>query len=402
MTPFLQLVFSLMVIITAAKTGGWLANRLRQPAVLGELLVGVFLGPSVLDLLHWPFLANPVDPHLLTEAVYELAELGVVCLMFLAGLEVDIREMQRAGRVATLAGVSGVIVPLALGALVMLPFGYQGNSALFVGMILTATSVSISAQTLLELGMLRSREGIALLGAAVVDDVLVILLLSIFVAVATSSAGLAAVPLILLRMLIYLGVAVAVSFLVLPRLADWVDRQSISEGLAALVLVVALAFAWTAEVSGGLAAITGAFIAGVGSGRSHLHAKITRSMHTITYAFLVPIFFVSIGLKTDAHLLTGPNLLLIMVLVVVAVISKIVGGGLGACLGGFTNREALRVGLGMISRGEVGLIVAAVGVNAGLIQPELFSSITFIVLITTLITPLFLRRAFAEKEVSYA
>ena len=166
MTPFLQLVFSLMVIITAAKTGGWLANRLRQPAVLGELLVGVFLGPSVLDLLHWPFLANPVDPHLLTEAVYELAELGVVCLMFLAGLEVDIREMQRAGRVATLAGVSGVIVPLALGALVMLPFGYQGNAALFVGMILTATSVSISAQTLLELGMLRSREGIALLGAA--------------------------------------------------------------------------------------------------------------------------------------------------------------------------------------------------------------------------------------------
>jgi len=402
MTPFLQLVFCLMVIITAAKTGGWLANRLRQPAVLGELLVGVFLGPSVLDLLHLPFLANPVEPHLLTEAVYELAELGVVCLMFLAGLEVDVGEMRRAGRVATLAGVSGVIAPLALGALVVLPFGYQGNAALFVGMILTATSVSISAQTLLELGMLRSREGIALLGAAVVDDVLVILLLSIFVAVATSTAGLAAVPLILLRMFVYLAAAGAVSFLVLPRLADWVDRQSISEGLAALVLVVALAFAWTAEVGGGLAAITGAFIAGVGFGRSHLHAKITRSMHTITYAFLVPIFFASIGLKTDAHLLTGPNLLLIAVLVVAAVISKVIGCGLGARLGGFTNRESLRVGLGMISRGEVGLIVAAVGVDAGLIQPALFSSITFIVLITTLITPLLLRRAFAEKEVSYA
>jgi len=402
MTPFLQLVFCLMVIITAAKAGGWLANRLRQPAVLGELLVGVFLGPSVLDLLHLPFLANPVEPHLLTEAVYELAELGVVCLMFLAGLEVDVGEMRRAGRVATLAGVSGVIAPLALGALVVLPFGYQGNAALFVGMILTATSVSISAQTLLELGMLRTREGIALLGAAVVDDVLVILLLSIFVAVATSTAGLAAVPLILLRMFVYLAAAGAVSFLVLPRLADWVDRQSISEGLAALALVVALAFAWTAEVGGGLAAITGAFIAGVGFGRNHLHAKITRSMHTITYAFLVPIFFASIGLKTDAHLLTGPNLLLIAVLVVAAVISKVIGCGLGARLGGFTNRESLRVGLGMISRGEVGLIVAAVGVDAGLIQPALFSSITFIVLITTLITPLLLRRAFAEKEVSYA
>ncbi len=308
MTPFLQLVFSLMVIITAAKAGGWLAVRLRQPAVLGELLVGVLLGPSLLDLLHWPLLANAAEPHLLTEAVYELAELGVICLMFLAGLEVDVREMRRTGRVAVLAGVSGVIVPLALGALAVLPFGYHGQAALFVGMILTATSVSISAQTLLELGVLRSKEGIALLGAAVVDDVLVILLLSIFVAVASSGAGAGAIALVLVRMLLYLGLAIAAAFLVLPRLADWIDDQPISEGLTALVLVVTLGFAWFAEVGGGLAAITGAFIAGLGFGRSRLHSAINRSMHTITYAFLVPIFFVSIGLKTNARLLdrVGP------------------------------------------------------------------------------------------------
>lgn len=402
MSPFLQLVFSLMVIITAAKTGGWLAVRMRQPAVLGELLIGVILGPSLLDLLHWPLLANPSEPHLLTEAVFGLAELGVVCLMFMAGLEVEIREMRRAGRVATLAGVSGVLVPLALGALAMLPFGYRGSAAFFVGIILTATSVSISAQTLLELGVLRSREGIALLGAAVVDDVLVIVLLSVFIALAASGAGLAAVPLVLLRMVVYLGVAGAVAFLLLPRLANWVDRQPISEGLAALVLVTALLFAWTAEVGGGLAAITGAFIAGIGFSRSRLRAEIARGMHTITYAFLVPIFFVSIGLKTDARLLTGPNILLATVLVVVAVITKVMGGGLGARLGGFTDREALRVGIGMISRGEVGLIVATVGVDAGLIEPELFAIVTIIVLITTLVTPPLLRQVFAQKEPSHA
>lgn len=402
MTPFLQLVLALMIIITAAKAGGWIAVRLRQPAVLGELLIGVLLGPSLLDLLHWAIFANPAEPHLLSEAVYELAELGVICLMFLAGLEVEVDEMRRAGRVSVLAGVSGVIVPLILGALVALPFGYRGNAALFAGIILTATSVSISAQTLLELGALRRREGIALLGAAVVDDVLVILLLSVFLALADSSAGLMAIGLVFLRMILYLAAGLIAAFFALPRLADWVDRQLISEGLIALVLVATLAFAWTAEVVGGLAAITGAFIAGVGLSRSHLRGEIVRGMHAITYAFLVPIFFVSIGLKTDTHLLTGPNIWFAVAMVLVAIVSKAIGCGAGARLGGFTNREALRVGLGMVSRGEVGLIVASVGVNAGIIKPDLFAIVTIIVLVTTLVTPLFLRQAFARKEPSHA
>lgn len=402
MTPFLQLIFALMIIITAAKLGGWVAVRLHQPAVLGELLIGVLLGPSLFDLLHWSPLLNPAEPHLLSEAVFELAELGVVCLMFLAGLEVEVDELRRAGRVSILAGVSGVIAPLLLGALAALPFGYRGNAAFFAGIILTATSVSISAQTLLELGVLRSREGVALLGAAVVDDVLVILLLSVFLAFAASEAGLGAIPLVLLRMVIYLAVAIAVAFVVLPRLAEWVDRQPISEGLIALILVATLAFAWSAEVVGGLAAITGAFIAGVGLSRSRLRGEIARGIHTLTYAFLVPIFFVSIGLKTDTHLLAGPNVLFAAVMVLVAIVSKVIGCGTGARLAGFTNREALRVGLGMVSRGEVGLIVASVGVNAGIIEPGLFAIVTIIVLVTTLVTPLFLRQAFAGKEPSHA
>ncbi|MCX7668893.1 MAG: cation:proton antiporter [Anaerolineae bacterium] len=402
MTPFLQLIFALMIIIAAAKAGGWIAVRLRQPAVLGELLIGVVLGPSLFDLLHWSLLLNPAEPHLLSEEIFELAELGVVCLMFLAGLEVEVDEMRRAGRVAVLSGVSGVIAPLLLGALAALPFGYRGNAAFFAGIILTATSVSISAQTLFELDALRSREGVALLGAAVVDDVLVILLLSVFLALSDSSAGLTAIGLVLLRMLLYLAGALAVAFFVLPRLVEWVDLQPISEGLIALILVATLTFAWSAEVIGGLAAITGAFVAGVGLSRSHLRGEIARGMHAITYAFLVPIFFVSIGLKTDTHLLAGPNILFAAVMVLVAIVSKVIGCGTGARLAGFTNREALRVGLGMISRGEVGLIVASVGVNAGIIEPDLFAIVTIIVLVTTLVTPLFLRQAFARKELRHA
>jgi len=402
MSPFLQLILALIIIITGAKAGGWLANRLRQPAVLGELLVGLLLGPSLLNLMGWPMLVNAREPHLLTETVFELAELGVVCLMFLAGLEIDPREMRRAGRVAALAGVSGVIVPLVLGGLVALPFGYRGQAAIFVGVILTATSVSISAQTLLELGKLRSREGLALLGAAVIDDVLVILLLSIFTAMAEGGASPGTALNVLLKMMAYLSVTTLLGFFLLPRLAEWVHGQPISEGLAALVLVTALLFAWSAEVVGGLAAITGAFIAGVGFGRSRLRDEIERNMHTITYAFLVPIFFVSIGLKTNARLLAGPDVAFALALVLVAAISKVVGCGLGARLGGYTNQESLRVGVGMISRGEVGLIVASVGVDAGLIKTELFSVVTFIVLVTTLVTPLLLRLTFTSKEASHA
>ncbi len=392
MTPFLQLALSLTIIITSAKVGGRIANWLRQPAVLGELLIGVLLGPSLLNLLGQQIFANPHEPDLLHETVFELAELGVICLMFMAGMEIDLEKMLKSGRVSLLAGVSGVLVPLALGWLTASLFGYQGSSALFVGVILTATSVSISAQTLLELGKLRTREGLALLGAAVIDDILVILLLSTFMALTANQAGANSALLVVpLKMAAYLCLATAAGLFLLPRLAAWVDRQPVSEGLASFVVVTALAFAWSAEVVGGLVAITGAFIAGLGFGRSHLHDKIRHSMHTITYAFFVPIFFVNIGLETDLHQLAGSDLPFALVLIAVAIITKVIGCGLGARLGGFANHESLRVGVGMVSRGEVGLIVASVGVAEGIIRTDLFSVVTLIVLATTLVTPPLLR-----------
>ncbi len=401
MTPFLQLVLALIIIIAGAKVGGWLAGRLRQPAVLGELLVGLLLGPSLLDLLGWPVFANAHEPELLHETVSELAGLGVICLMFLAGLEIDLPTMLRAGRASLLTGLSDVAVSLILIALATLLFGYQVPVALFVGIILTATSVGISAQTLLELGKLRTREGLTLLSAAVLDDLLVILLLAMFTALTDSEVSPAAILVVLFHMIVYLGLAVACCFL-LPRLVDWVDRQAISEGLAALVLVTTLLFAWSAEVIGGLAAITGAFIAGLGFGRSHLRDEIMRAMHPITYALLVPVFFVHIGLEIDLHQLTTTDLPLALALVTVAILAKVLGCGLGARLGGLTGSEALRVGVGMVSRGEVSLIVAAVGVAAGLLQTRLFSVVALIVLVTALITPPLLRLTFREREMCHA
>jgi Kef-type K+ transport system membrane component KefB len=302
--------------------------------------------------------------------------------------------MLSAGRASTLSGTLGVVVPLLLGAVAALPFGYTDQAAWFIGIILTATSVSISAQTLLELGVLRTREGITLLGAAVVDDVLVLIVLSIFLALGGSASGEGTVIVVIAKMIVYLAVAAALGWFVLPRIVAWIDRQPISEGLTAAVLFITLVFAWSAEVMGGLAAITGAFIAGVGLGRSHLRDKIESKMRIITYGFLVPIFFVSIGLEANLRDITGALLPFLIVLFVVAVLSKMVGAGLGARVAGLNNAESLRVGTGMISRGEVGLIVAGIGVRAAIISPEVFTVVVVLVLLTTLITPLLLRYVF--------
>src|SRR3990172_909761 len=305
MSPFLQLSLVLTTIILVAKASGWISLRLGQPAVLGELLAGLILGPTAINLLHLP----PFDSPSLEETVLNLAELGAVLMMFIAGMEVDLREMSRSGRVAVLGGVLGVAVPLLMGALVAGPFGYRGASGVFVGIVLTATSVSISAQTLLELGVLRTREGLAMLGAAVVDDILVIVLLSVFLALAGGASAPGAVAFVVVKIVVYMALAGVAGWLVLPPMMRWVDRQPISEGLAALVFSSVLLFSWAAEVVGGLAAITGAFIAGVGLSRSPLREKTEAKIRTITYTFLVPVFFVSIGLQADARSITGPSLL---------------------------------------------------------------------------------------------
>jgi Kef-type K+ transport system membrane component KefB len=391
-----QLFLALALIIAAAQLAGSAARSIGQPRVFGELLVGVILGPTLLDILHW---STFDDPQLLGKTIEEFAELGVLFLMFTVGLEVHLRELLSVGKVALWAGVLGALLPMAMGLPVVAVFDHPFESALYAGVVLAATSVSISAQTLLELGVLRTKEGMGLLATAVVDDVLAILLLSIVIATmgpdTDASAG--EIVWILVRMALYLAGALAVAWLVLPRLFNRIYRtRQFTSGTASFALIAALLFGWSADILGGVAAITGAFIAGVGLSQTNPRVKgeIENVVRSISYSFLVPIFFINVGLHADLAEFESSALPLTALLVVVAVISKIAGSGVGARLGGFTNDESFRLGVCMISRGEVGLIIASLGLANGLLDSDLFQPLFVVILLSTVLTPPMVRLVF--------
>jgi len=394
MSVFLQLAFLIAVILLAAKAAGYLSVRLGQPSVLGELLVGILLGPSLLDLLHLPF----IEGEKLGETIKELGELGVLLLMFIAGLELHLDELTRNTKVSALAGIMGVLAPVALGTGTGLLFGFDTEAALFLGLTLGATSVSISAQTLMELKVLRTRVGLGLLGAAVFDDVLIILLLSIFLAVVSGGTSLVGILLILLRMVIFLSVSVAFGLYVLPKLVRVTARLPVSQGVLSLAVVILLFYGVAAEVVGGMAAITGSFLAGLMFARCDEKVRLEQGVSALAYGLLVPIFFVSIGLEVNVRDLQAEVLLLTGVIIVIAILSKLVGSGLGARWAGFSWRESWQLGAGMVSRGEVGLIVANVGIGAGMVTGEEFSAIVGMVLASTIVTPPMLRALFAEPK----
>lgn len=394
MSIFLQLAFLIAVFLLAAKAAGYLSVRLGQPSVLGELLVGILLGPSLLDLIHLPF----IEGEKLGETIKELGELGVLLLMFIAGLELHLDELTRNTKVSALAGIMGVLTPVALGTGTGLLFGLDMESALFLGLTLGATSVSISAQTLMELKVLRTRVGLGLLGAAVFDDVLIILLLSIFLAVVSGGSSVVGILLILLRMIAFLVASVAFGLYVLPKLVRMTAKLPISQGVLSLAVVILLFYGVAAEYFGGMAAITGSFLAGLMFARCDEKERLQRGVSALAYGLFVPIFFVSIGLAVNLRELDPEELLLTGVIIIVAIVSKLGGSGLGARWAGFTWRESWQMGAGMVSRGEVGLIVANVGISAGLVSGGEFSAIVGMVLATTIVTPPMLRALFAEPK----
>lgn len=393
MSIFLQLAFLISVILFSAKLAGYFSMRLGQPSVLGELLVGILLGPSLINLLDLPFIQ-----HSMSETITEFAEFGVLLLMFLAGLELHFSEMRRNLRVASLAGFWGVVFPVFLGWGAGTLFGQDASAALFLGLTLGATSVSISAQTLIELKVLRSRVGLSLLGAAVFDDILIILFLSIFLGIQGGGDTSADILGILLRMALFLVFSVLLGLWGLP----WVIRQTaklpISQGLLTVSLIVMFTYGIAAEFLGGMAAITGAFLAGLMLGRCPEKEQIEAGAHALAYSLFVPVFFVNIGLSINLREFRLESLLLTVVIILAAVAGKWLGAGWGARLGGLDKQEALRLGAGMISRGEVGLIVADVGIRQGLLLDNEFSAIVVMVLVTTLITPPILRFLFAQNK----
>ncbi|WP_299024933.1 cation:proton antiporter [uncultured Thermanaerothrix sp.] len=394
MTPFLQFVLVAAIILFAAKVAGYVSTRLGQPSVLGELLIGLLLGPSLLDLIHLHIFT---DVHL-GEFVYEIGELGVLILMFLAGLELHIRDFVRNTRVSFFSGSLGVIVPVALGAGVGLLAQMPLDSALFLGLTLGATSVSISAQTLMELNVLRSRVGLGLLGAAVFDDILVILFLSIFLALGSGGLTPTTVLPVVLRMVLFLALSMGFGLWILPWLSRRVAVLPVSQAALSFAIVIMLVYGLAAEVVGGMAAITGTFLAGLMFARTPLKAQIENGLRALGYGFFIPIFFVNVGLAVDLHLIRVETIWVMVGVILVAIVGKILGAGLGARLSGYSWLEALQLGIGMVSRGEVGLIVATVGLDNGWLSREIFPAIVTMVLVTTLITPPLLRATFARKQ----
>lgn len=399
---FLDLAIALVIIIAAAKLGGYISNRLKQPAVLGELLVGIIIGPTLLDFLNWELIfkySSEFTYDTLVLEINQLAEIGVLLLMFIAGLDLHLSDLAKSGRVAAFAGTLGVALPMLMGYGTGVIYSFNSQESIFFGLVLAATSVSISAQTLLELGKLRTRVGIGMLGAAVFDDILVVLMLSIFFAISLGSGGgIGSILIIILRMVLYLALALGFGFFFLPRLTSIVERLPISRGLLAFVFVTMLLYAWLAEVIGLVAPITGAFIAGLLFARSPLRDRIEQEISSVAYGIFVPIFFVSVGLAADLSVITLETIGLLVVIMLVAIISKIVGAGLGAKLAGFSNQESIQMGVGMMSRGEVGLIVANQGIAQGLLGVNAFTAVVGVVLVTTLLTPVLLRRLFSGPK----
>jgi Kef-type K+ transport system membrane component KefB len=392
MTPFLQLAFELVVILLAAKAAGFISTRLGQPSVLGELLVGVLLGPSLVDIFNLPFIDNST----LGTTISDLSELGVLLLMFIAGLELHLKELTINRKVSLLASASGLLLSIGLGWGAGRLFSMSDSAALLLGLALAATSVSISARTLMELGVLRSRVGLSLLGAAVVDDILSILAFSIFLALITGSGGFWELLWLAARMTLFLAAAMAFGLWVLPRLVRRVGSLSISQGMLAFAIITLLVYGLAAELVGQMAALIGAFLAGLMFARTPEKGHIAQGMTALAYGLFVPIFFVNIGLSVNLRGLQWNAVWLILAVSLAAIVGKFLGAAAGARLGGFPGHESFQLGAGMVARGEVTLIIAAAGSKAGLLNGAAVTAIVATVLLSTLVTPPLLRLAFAR------
>ncbi|GAP07185.1 Kef-type K+ transport systems, membrane components [Anaerolinea thermolimosa] len=377
MPTTLSLLLPLAGILAGARGAALLSRRLGFPAVFGELILGFLVGPALLNLL---------QP---SELIHFLADIGVILLMFLAGLETDLHTVRSVGRAAALAALGGVILPLAGGFALGIGSGIPARNALFLGAVLTATSVSVSVQTLRDLGKLNSPQGAAILSAAIIDDLLGVIVFAIVMSLESGSPLLTT----LLRMSLFLPAAWIAGNWLLPRLLQWEKRSGHREASLGIVVALVLLYAWAAEALGSVATITGAYILGTIVGR-HIDEShpIHQGISALSFGFFVPVFFVNIGLQARLDgFLASP--VLTLGLTGIATISKIIGSGLGARLGGMSAGQALQVGCGMVSRGEVALVIAGAGMAGGLLDSTIFSILILVTLTTTLITPPLLRLA---------
>lgn len=375
------LVVQMLIILITTKIGGALSVKLGQPAVLGKLISGIVIGPAVLG---W------IAP---SEMITQLSEIGVLLLMFIAGLETDIKSLKQNRKASIAVAVGGVIAPLVCFYLAGLAIGIEQRHALFLGLLFSATSVSISAQTLKELGQLKSRESATILGAAVLDDILVVIVLAVMMSSLTVAQ--VSLSLIIGKKLLFFAAITLLGWKVVPWMLRILAPLPVSEAVISAALIICFSFAYLAEFLG-VAGIIGAFAAGLAISQTQFKQQVEHKIEPIAYAFFVPVFFVSIGLSVS---FAGVNnqIGIIAGLTIIAILTKLVGSGIGARLTGFHNRSSLGIGAGMISRGEVALIIAAIGLEANLLEETFFTASVLVVILTTLVTPPLLKILFAQK-----
>ncbi len=374
------------IILLSTKVFGLLSQKVHMPQVVGALTVGIILGPGCLNILAE------------TDFLMKAAEIGVIFLMFQAGLDTEFEELKKTGKASFIIALIGVIVPFLGGTIVYLLF-FRSSAmtsidllkGCFVGVILTATSVSISVETLKEMGKLKGKVGTSILGAAIIDDILGIIVLTIITGVTSpKESGIAIVLIKILLFFVFVGIC---AFVIQKTLKHFPNIYPTGKRRTAIYSAAfCLIMAYCSEVFFGVADITGAYFAGlILCNSGEIRNYVARRVSIVSYMFFTPIFFASIGMKTVLSGMTSSLLLFSIVLLIVAILSKIVGCGLGAKVCGYTNNEALSVGIGMVSRGEVALIVAQKGSQAGLIAQDMFPAIIFVVIITVLLTPILLK-----------
>jgi Kef-type K+ transport system membrane component KefB len=418
MPPSLQLALLIAILLPAGKVVAAAFTRFGIPAIVGELLVGVAAGPGCFNLLHTRIFSGSPAP----DAFLLIAQIGGLVLMFIAGLETDIDRMREASVTAFLVALSGVIWPFCLGAGAAHLLGLPWSTACFLGGALTATSVSISARTLMDAEKMTSTEATVILGAAVIDDVMGLFVLA-FLAASCSTTGsdvFGVAPLLshwfdqhwvwagrhpLVIQMTLTAVCVTIFFIAAYAAAQrWADpfmrlvrRLDVNEAVTSCVLALVLLYAISAEWLGSVAGITGAYLLGYVFAGAKLKPLIERTFYVLGHGLLIPLFFVSIGLSSNFRALGG-HWLLLAVIFVTAVVSKLIGCGTAALAMGMGTVRSFRVGCGMISRGEVGLIVTAMGASTGIFHEAEVAVMVTVVLLTTLITPLIMRGAFLIKS----
>lgn len=388
-------LLDLALILLSTKVFGLITRRVKLPQVVGALLAGLILGPACIGVLHQ------------TDFIYQVSEIGVIVLMFCAGLETDIDELKKSGKASFIIALLGVIVPLLGGFAVAAYFNRPGMlepaadvsvilQNVFIGVILTATSVSISVETLKEMGKLNTKAGNAILGAAIIDDILGIVALTIITSLADSSVNVVMVFIKIIGFFIFVG---AGGYLLHVLFQKWVKGYERDlQRFVILAFVICLLFSYCAEEFFGVADITGAFFAGLIITKTTHTTYIARRFGILSYIFLSPVFFANIGLQVELPSMSPMIIWFAVALVIVAVLTKIVGCGAGAKLCRYSNKDCIRIGAGMISRGEVALIVAAKGNTIGLISADLMGPIVIVVVITTIISPILLKMTFSEKS----